>query len=761
MTSTADMAYLARSTKIQISTRTFYFILPPASIASYPIPLNHNALTGPGVESLGFGVTGPKVPSQPAVSDNENDLHHLFQRPATFNAFSTNREEWEDERMGLFGMGKGMGKNGAYGYRTRHRKGRKCRKCKLQESEHKNERRKDLDHSFSGSDNEHGNGEDSNDSVCSCSRCASEQGWFSSSVDSDADESSELSSVSDSDEESDVDSSSEESDGADEEEEKDEEVAQQNMATPDKATEALVKELSGVRGNATEDSSKHSEEGVTDDKGIVAPSTETMKASVQSDSVMAASDAESEEETLASKLKVAELLKPPSSSLPPPMQLSHDPASHMQLDDSSHLRPTEADIQAVHDLIASTMTPTDEQGMPLQTPQSGMPYDNSMFASLDTSHLPMEGEDSIPVPEVKLTKAEKSALAARIREAKAAARKEEQERKKAEKAAQREKDKAEKAKAKADAAAAKAAKKQKAEALEREKMLARMESMQQPQADDYTMDVQDIPANSSGDAAHPGASSYPPGVRPGMPRPPTTTGQGLVRPGMPSVRPARPMPNGYRPVNTTGPNGMSAPGVRPLRPGINGMPIRPGMPGVRPGMPGLSIRPGPGSVPPLQAQIRPGMQARPLQPGLRPVRPGPPIRPGSRPILPQRPPLQPHMNSGSFGESRDGSRGMSPDALSIHSQEGLSRSPSLDPYSQKRISPLLGIDGQPFIGPDPIKPDLTYATIIYRALANVDRGRGTLGQVCDWVATEWEWFRMNPESGWQVSFPPNSMERVF
>jgi hypothetical protein len=49
----------------------------------------------------------------------ENDLHHLFQRPATFNAFSTNREEWEDERMGLFGMGKGMGKNGTYGYRSK------------------------------------------------------------------------------------------------------------------------------------------------------------------------------------------------------------------------------------------------------------------------------------------------------------------------------------------------------------------------------------------------------------------------------------------------------------------------------------------------------------------------------------------------------------------------------------------------------------------------------------------------------------------
>ncbi len=64
--------------------------------------------------------------------------------------------------------------------------------------------------------------------------------------------------------------------------------------------------------------------------------------------------------------------------------------------------------------------------------------------------------------------------------------------------------------------------------------------------------------------------------------------------------------------------------------------------------------------------------------------------------------------------------------------------------------PILGVDGKPFIGPEPIKPQLTYATIIHRALSNVARGRGTLGQVCDWVAGEWEWFRLNPEAGWQV-----------
>jgi hypothetical protein len=77
--------------------------------------------------------------------------------------------------------------------------------------------------------------------------------------------------------------------------------------------------------------------------------------------------------------------------------------------------------------------------------------------------------------------------------------------------------------------------------------------------------------------------------------------------------------------------------------------------------------------------------------------------------------------------------------------------PPLNKGPRPPPGPILGIDGLPFIGPEPLKPDLTYATIIYRALASIPRGRGTLGQVCDWVAGEWEWFRLNPEAGWQVS----------
>lgn len=664
--------------------------------------------------------------------------------------------------MGLFGMGKGMGKNGAYGYRPRHRKGRKCRKCKVHEAEHRGEADEGVaDHSFSGSDND--NEDESDGSVCSCSRCASEKQWMSSSsIASGAEDSSELSSVSSSEESS---SASDEGESDEEEDEGDESQVVGDEESKAKLEEnSISSEQVKVEDKLPEQVAADKEEAIADDKGTAIPLASTVETRDLSESVMAASDDESEEETLASKLKVAELLKPTShpaphmDDIPSPTTFHDHGPSAMQLEDHSHFPPSEADILAVQDLIASTLTPTDEEAAPLHIQPSGLSYESSLFPSLDSSHLHAEVElPAPPIPEIKLTKAEKSALAARIREAKAAARKEEQERKKAEKLAQREKEKAEKAKAKAEAAAAKAAKKQKAEAAEREKMLARMDSLHSA-SEDYNMDANGPSYDMSGDGPSFPATSFSPGVRPGMPRP-STSGQAgpPIRPGMPGARPPRPMANGYRPINPAMANGASGPGVRPIRPGLNGMPIRPGVAGVRPGMPGSSIRPGPGSVPPLQAQMRPGMHMRPLPPGVRPVRPGQSMRPMARPIHPpQRPPLQPHINTGSYGGSHDGSHLISPEgtptrATSVHSQDGLSRSPSLDPYSVKRTSPLLGTDGQPFIGPEPIKPDLTYATIIYRALANVDRGRGTLGQVCDWVANEWEWFRMNPESGWQVS----------
>ena len=76
--------------------------------------------------------------------------------------------------------------------------------------------------------------------------------------------------------------------------------------------------------------------------------------------------------------------------------------------------------------------------------------------------------------------------------------------------------------------------------------------------------------------------------------------------------------------------------------------------------------------------------------------------------------------------------------------------------------PLIGLDGKTFIGPPPLKPTATFATIIHRALINLPRGRGTLGEVCNWVAGEWEWFRLNIDAGWQNSIRHNlSLNKAF
>jgi len=76
--------------------------------------------------------------------------------------------------------------------------------------------------------------------------------------------------------------------------------------------------------------------------------------------------------------------------------------------------------------------------------------------------------------------------------------------------------------------------------------------------------------------------------------------------------------------------------------------------------------------------------------------------------------------------------------------------------------PLIGLDGEPFIGPPPIKPTSTFAVIIHRALLYLPRGRGTLGEVCNWVAGEWEFYRLNIDSGWQNSIRHNlSLNKAF
>ena len=76
--------------------------------------------------------------------------------------------------------------------------------------------------------------------------------------------------------------------------------------------------------------------------------------------------------------------------------------------------------------------------------------------------------------------------------------------------------------------------------------------------------------------------------------------------------------------------------------------------------------------------------------------------------------------------------------------------------------PLYGLDGQFFIGPPPIKPQETYAAIIFKGLQHLPRGRGTLGEICNWIAGEWEWYRLNVDTEWQNSIRHNlSLSDVF
>ena len=75
---------------------------------------------------------------------------------------------------------------------------------------------------------------------------------------------------------------------------------------------------------------------------------------------------------------------------------------------------------------------------------------------------------------------------------------------------------------------------------------------------------------------------------------------------------------------------------------------------------------------------------------------------------------------------------------------------------------VLGLDGLPFIGPSAIRPKSTFGSIIYLALLALPRGRGSIGEVCNWVAGEWEWFRHNVDTGWPKAIRHNlSLNKTF
>lgn len=226
--------------------------------------------------------------------------------------------------------------------------------------------------------------------------------------------------------------------------------------------------------------------------------------------------------------------------------------------------------------------------------------------------------------------------------------------------------------------------------------------------------------------------------------PPRPQGLALPPAPAPGVRP--PPPPGMHP-------GIARPPMRPPNgvpaPGAQGALSTPGAPGA-PGTPGM-----PGALPP---GVRPGM---PQQHPANMVRP---------PVRPQQPP-PPRQTLAQQRAAQQAAEGPPKPYYISELKENPTRpghilcSVPIPPSGAGPRNPpsqILGLDGKLFIGPPPLKPTATFATIIHRALVNLPRGRGTLGEVCNWVAGEWEWFRLNPEAGWQNSIRHNlSLNKAF
>ncbi|XAO26888.1 hypothetical protein I312_105729 [Cryptococcus bacillisporus CA1280] len=223
---------------------------------------------------------------------------------------------------------------------------------------------------------------------------------------------------------------------------------------------------------------------------------------------------------------------------------------------------------------------------------------------------------------------------------------------------------------------------------------------------------------------------------------------------------------------TTAPTPAPQPAVRPPQQPVRPAPGQPQQGAVRhPGVPGQPgqpmIRPGQPGVP---MGVRPPMSG----PGQIPVRPGQP-HPHLKQPLPSTPGVRPPLPQTSVPRTTPSSAGTTPQPTQpffcTELKETAGRPghiivnvpiPPSGAGPRPPPGPILGLDGKPFIGPPPLKPTSTFATIIHKALSCLPRGRGTLGEVCNWVAGEWEWFRLNVDSGWQNSIRHNlSLNKAF
>ncbi|ODN80770.1 hypothetical protein L202_02922 [Cryptococcus amylolentus CBS 6039] len=241
----------------------------------------------------------------------------------------------------------------------------------------------------------------------------------------------------------------------------------------------------------------------------------------------------------------------------------------------------------------------------------------------------------------------------------------------------------------------------------------------------------------------PAARGPTPATAPAAPPPVPTLAAALASTPTPTPPPTAPAPQPARPPQGLRMPGQAQSGSRPPSQQAARPPIQPGVRPVGPmsqGMPGQSVRPG-----------QPMSQVRPPSQGM----PRPPLGNMSRvPPAPVNTSPQPHLP---FYLTELNETPGRPGHIIVNVPIPPSGAGPRPPPG-----PILGLDGKPFIGPPPLKPTATFATIIYKALSCLPRGRGTLGEVCNWVAGEWEWFRLNVDSGWQNSIRHNlSLNKAF
>lgn len=78
--------------------------------------------------------------------------------------------------------------------------------------------------------------------------------------------------------------------------------------------------------------------------------------------------------------------------------------------------------------------------------------------------------------------------------------------------------------------------------------------------------------------------------------------------------------------------------------------------------------------------------------------------------------------------------------------------PAAHPLSDNPLSVLLPPKGQLNEEGYPMKPPLTYTTLILLSLQAFVEHKATIPEMCEWIMGEFDWYRVNKESGWQVSF---------